>query len=120
MLSTIVITVIATLAVATIAFVIILRRKNNPGEKFDESLLASWEAIREIVFEAVVKVIEYVELDKTEYTVVENYIIANIKELIDGIDILTDKEKALFTEKRIKALLGKHIRDLYEGEKEHE
>ena len=116
----VVITIIATLAVASAAFVVILRRKANPNEKIDDSLLASWESIREIVFEAVVKVIEYVELDKTEYAVVEDYIVTNIKHLIDGIDVLTDKEKALFTKDRIKALLGRYIRNLYESETEHE
>lgn len=115
-LTLVLITVIATLAVANISFVIYRNKKEDPEQKFKELFGKSWEQIRPILSELFINVFNIYQADKKDFEGLLDFSVKFVKEKINESEYLLPEEKELFTEDLIKELIRPKLRELYEQE----
>jgi flagellar basal body-associated protein FliL len=104
-LSIIIITVIATIALASICMLIYNARKNGQAFPLDK--------IRPIIEEVIIQVIEVRKTDKLGYDAVLQYAVQYVMQMINKATFLTPVEKALLSEDLIMSVLKPKLEELY-------
>lgn len=117
-LTIVILTVVATIAIAGGASLFLKQKKANPEGDFKDNFGAAWVKIRPILSELFINIFNIYQADKGGFEELLDFSVKYVKGKIEKSDFLLQEEKDLFTEEFLRSILEPKLRELYENKAE--
>jgi hypothetical protein len=106
LLTVIILTVLATIAISTTIAVYANSRKQGATE-------VPWEKIRPILSEVFIEAVKLMQARTAGYQGIEDYSVSFIKRKVDSADFISKEEKDFLTEDFIRTIITPRLKELY-------
>lgn len=102
----ILITIVATVGVMSVGFVIMKSRQSGNAE-------IPWDKIRPILSEMFIEAVKLMQAKEAGYQGIEDYSVSYVKRKVNEADFLLQAEKDILTDDFIRSIIAPRLKELY-------